>query len=203
MIIQRQPASVNSDIWEHVRFANPRNNPVLSIVNTIHPKNLELFALRPFLRRFAARTWEELPTHNGAVCQTFYEAARQRGLLSNPDQEAVICLQNAIDLQKHPSNMPFRLAQMVNYGPGCRQLDNQFFAKLADEGDALQDVHRKIDHLLHPDRYAYCGPQDDQMPPISDFDSHLSLLTPGQHSVASKSIEAFAYGTHQFMFLQD
>jgi hypothetical protein len=115
------PASVNSDIWERVRVANPRNNPVLSIVNTIHPRNLELFALRPFLRRFAARTWEELRTHNGEVCQAFYQAARQLGLLSNPDQEAVICLQNAIDLQKHPSDMPFLWAQMVNYSPGRRQ----------------------------------------------------------------------------------
>jgi hypothetical protein len=57
-------------------------------------------------------------------------------------------------------------------------LEAQFFTQLADQGDTVQDVHRKIDLLLHPDRYVYCDPRnDDQMPPTSDPDSTLLPLT--------------------------
>jgi hypothetical protein len=140
------------DVCETVRFANPRKSPVLCIVNDAHPKNHERFALRLFLRRFAARTWKELRTYDGEVYQTFYEAARKRGLVSNPDQEAQIFRQDAIDLQRPPSDVRFLLAQMVNYGARRQPLEDQFFAQLADQGDTVQHVHHKIDLLLHPDR---------------------------------------------------
>jgi MoxR-like ATPase len=47
------------------------------------------------------------------------------------------------------------------------------------------------------------GLGDDQLSISSDPDSHLSLLTPQQHSVASKIIKAVLHKTHQLMFLQD
>jgi hypothetical protein len=37
-------------------------------------------------------------------------------------------------------------------------LEERFFAQLADEGDTVEDVHRKIDLLLHSNVYADCDP---------------------------------------------
>jgi hypothetical protein len=82
--------------------------------------------------------------------------------------------------------MRFLLAPMVNYGARREPVEGQFFAQLANEGDTVEDVRRRIDLLLHSHIYAYCDPHDnDQIPPISDPDSSLSLLTPEQYSVAS------------------
>jgi hypothetical protein len=135
--------------------------------------------LRLLLRRFAAGTWEGLPTCNGQFYHSFYEAAQQRWLVSNENQEAAICVQEPVDLQRPPGCIPFLLAQMVKDGARRELLVGRFFEQLADEGDTLEDVHRKIDLLLHSDVYAYYDPHDDdQLPPISDPDSSLSLLTP-------------------------
>jgi hypothetical protein len=56
--------------------------------------------------------------------------------------------------------------------------------------------------LLHPfDMSSYDSLGDDQLSTSSDPDPHLSLLTPEQHSVASKIIKAMLHETHQLMFL--
>jgi hypothetical protein len=73
----------------------------------------EVFALRPLLWQSPARSWEDLPYHNGEVHYTFYEAARQLGLISNRDHEAKICLQDAVDLNRPASDIRFLLAQTV------------------------------------------------------------------------------------------
>jgi hypothetical protein len=74
---------------------------------------------------------------------------------------------------------------------------------LTNDGDTSDSVRRKIDILLHPfDMSSYDGLDDDQPSISSDPDSHLSLLTPEQHSVASKIIKAVSHETHQLMFLQ-
>jgi Cdc6-like AAA superfamily ATPase len=49
---------------------------------------------------------------------------------------------------------------------------------------------------------SYDGLGDDQTSISSDPDSYLSLLTPEQHSVASKIIKAVLHERHQLMFLQ-
>jgi hypothetical protein len=57
--------------------------------------------------------------------------------------------------------------------------------------------YRRIDLLLHSDVYPYRDPHDDDpMPPISDPDSFLPLLTPEQYSVLSQIIEAVKHETH-------
>jgi type II secretory pathway predicted ATPase ExeA len=82
-------------------------------------------------------------------------------------------------------------------------LEQRRFAQLADEGDIVDDIHRKIDLLLHSADYAYCDIHgNDQMPPIYDPDSSLTLLTPEQSSVASHITDAVIHETHQLMFLQ-
>jgi hypothetical protein len=74
---------VDKDICKPVRFANPRKNSAICILRSVHPKMHEPFALRLLLRRFPARSWEDLRFHNGEMHQTFHEAARQLGLVSN------------------------------------------------------------------------------------------------------------------------
>jgi hypothetical protein len=92
---------------------------------------------------------------------------------------------------------------MVYYDASRESLETRFCDHLADDGDAPDSVRRKIDLLLHPfDMSFYDGLSDDQPFISSDFDSHSSLLTPEQHSVASKIIKVVLHETHQFMFLQ-
>jgi hypothetical protein len=163
----------------------------------------ELFALKLFLRRIPARSLEDLRFHNGEVHQTFHAAARQLGLVSNRDQEAEICLQDAIDLNRPASGICFLLAQMVYYGASRKSLETRFCDHLADDGDTLDSVRRKIDLLLQPFNMPSCDDLgDDQRSISSDSDSHLSLLIPEQHFVASKITKAVLHEAHQLRFLQ-
>jgi hypothetical protein len=137
------------------------------------------------------------------VHQTFHQTARQLGLVSNRDQEAEICLQDPIDLNRPASDIRFLLAQMVYYGASHKSLETRFCDHLADDGDTPDCVHRKIDLLFHPfDMSSYDSLGDDQLSISSDPDFHLSLLTPEQHSFASKIIKAVLHETHQLMLLQ-
>jgi hypothetical protein len=116
--VDARPAScdVDKDGFEPVRFASPRKNSAVCILHSVHPRTEKLFALELLLRQFPARRWEDLRYHNGEVHQTFHEAARQLGLVSNRDQEAEICPQDAIGLNRLASDIRFLLAQMVYYG---------------------------------------------------------------------------------------
>jgi hypothetical protein len=137
------------------------------------------------------------------VHQTFHEAARQLGLVSNRDQEAEICLQDATDVNRPASDIRFLLAQMVYDGASRQSLETRSCDHLADDGDTPDSVRRKIDLVLHPfDMSSSDGLGDDQLSISSDPDSYLSLLTPEHHSVASKIIKAVLHETHQLMFLQ-
>jgi hypothetical protein len=87
--VDTRPASCDWDkaVCEPVRFANPRKNSAICILRSVHPRMHGLFALRLFLRGFPARSWDDLRFHNGEVHQTFHEAARQLGLVSNRDKK--------------------------------------------------------------------------------------------------------------------
>jgi hypothetical protein len=124
-------------------------------------------------------------------------------LVSNRDQEAEICIQDAIDLNRPASDIRFLLAQMVYYGASRESLESHFYDHLAYNGDTPDSVRCKIDLLLCPfDMSSYDSLGDDQLSISSDPDSHLFLLTPEQHSVASKIIKAVLHETQQLMFLQ-
>jgi hypothetical protein len=109
--VDARPAScdVDKDVCEPVCFANPKKNSAICILCSVHPRMHELFALRLLLRRFPARSWEDLRFHNGEVHPTFHEAACQLGLVPNRDQEAEICLQDGIDLNRPASDIRFLL----------------------------------------------------------------------------------------------
>jgi hypothetical protein len=189
--VDARPASfdVDEDVCEPVRLANPRKNSAMCILRSVHPQMHELFALRLLLRRFPARSWENLRFHNGELHHAFHEAARQLGLISNRDQEAEICLQDVIDLNRPTSDIRFLLAQMVYHGTSRESLETRFRDHLADDGDTPDSVRRKIDLLFHPfDMSSYDGLGDDQLSISSDSDSHLSLLAPEQQTVASEII---------------
>jgi hypothetical protein len=192
---------VDKNVCEPVRFANPRKNSGICILRLVHPRMHENCALRLLLRRFPARSWENLRFHNGEVHQTFHEAARQLGLVSNREQEAEICFQDPIDLNRPASDTRFLLAHAVYYGASRESLETSFCDHLADDGDTPDSVRRKIDLLLHPfDMSPYNGLGDDQLFISSCPDSHLSLLTPEQYSIASIIIKAVLHETHHSCF---
>jgi Cdc6-like AAA superfamily ATPase len=102
-----------------------------------------------------------------------------------------------------PSDTRFRLIQMVHYGASRETLECQFRSQLADEGDTIDSVHRKIGALLHPESSACWDLQEEnEMPSPFGVDESLSVLTSEQHAVASQIIEAGIYQTDQLMFLQ-
>jgi hypothetical protein len=95
------------------------------------------------------------------------------------------------------------LAQTVYYGASRESLETRFCDHLVDGGDTPDSVRRKIDLLLHSfDMTSDDSLSDDQLSISSDPDSHLSRLTPEQHSIASKIIKAVLHETYQLMFLQ-
>jgi hypothetical protein len=64
---------------------------------------------------------------------------------------------------------------MVYYGASRESLEAHFCNHLADDGDILDSVRRKIDLMLHPfDMSSHNGLGDDQLSVSSDPDSHLS-----------------------------
>jgi hypothetical protein len=150
--VDARPTScdIDKDVCAPVRFANPRKNSAICILRSVHLPMHELSALRLLLRWFPARSWEDLRFHNGEMHQTFHEAARQRGLVTNRDREAEICLQDTIDLNRPASDIRFRLAQMVYYGASCESLETRFCDHLADNKDTSDFIRHKIDFLLHP-----------------------------------------------------
>jgi hypothetical protein len=91
---------------------------------------------------------------------------------------------------------------MVYYRASRESLEARFCDHLADDGDALDFVFRKMDLLLHPfDVSSYDGLWDDQLSISSNPDSQLSLLTPEQHSIASKlSKRSYMRHTNSFFF---
>jgi hypothetical protein len=92
---------------------------------------------------------------------------------------------------------------MVYYGASRGSLETCFCHNLANERDTPDSVGRKIHLLLHPfDMSSYDGLGDDELSISSDPDSHLSLLTAEQHSVASKIVKAVLHETHQLIVLQ-
>jgi hypothetical protein len=68
--LDAQPSSSDVDryVYLPVHFANRRKNPVIGVLNSVYPRNHELFALRLLLRRFPARNRERLHSHDGQVC---------------------------------------------------------------------------------------------------------------------------------------
>jgi hypothetical protein len=54
-VVQNKSGNLDPDVCQPVNFAQPRKKPILCILNSVHPKDQELFALRLLLRRFPAR----------------------------------------------------------------------------------------------------------------------------------------------------
>jgi hypothetical protein len=62
---------VHRDACDPVRFEKSNKEPVLGIINSVHPRNHKLFPLKPFLRQLPARSWDELRSVNEERCQVF------------------------------------------------------------------------------------------------------------------------------------
>jgi hypothetical protein len=83
------------------------------------------------------------------VHQTFHEAGRPLRLVSNRDEEAEICIRDAIDFNRAASDIRFLLTEMVYYGASRESLETYFCDCLTDDGDTPDFVRRKIDFLLY------------------------------------------------------
>jgi hypothetical protein len=142
---------LNRNVYNLIGFENLRKEPMVCILNSIYPKNQELFALRLLLRHIAARSWNELRMDNNELCATFYEAVRRIDLVANQDEEAVICLKDAIALRRPSSDTRFLLALMILYGASREPLESRFSVQLVAKGDIMDSVHHKINRLLSCD----------------------------------------------------
>jgi hypothetical protein len=67
--------------------------------------------------------------------------------VSHRDQ-AVICLQDAVDMRQPPSDVRFLPVQMIAFGANREKLLIMFRNHLADVGDSEADVNVKIDNLI-------------------------------------------------------
>jgi hypothetical protein len=134
---KRRSESSDPDQCQPLYYANRMQKPILCMLHSVHPRDRERFALRLLLRNFPARSWEELRTRNGRIWDTFDEAAHEAGLVSDRDDEAVICLQDAVDMRRPPSDVRFLLAQMIAFGASRERLLVMFRNHLADVGDIV------------------------------------------------------------------
>jgi hypothetical protein len=115
-----------TDRGEPPHFANPRRKQILCMLNSVRPSDQERFALRLLLRTFAVRSWDELLTQHGHVCGTFHEAACEAGLIKDRQDEAEMCMQDAVDMNRPPSELRFMMAQMIAYGANRATLIARF-----------------------------------------------------------------------------
>jgi hypothetical protein len=79
----------------------------------------------------------------------FSDAARSAGLVGDRNHAASIYSQNAVDIHRPPSEIRFILAQTVHSGASREQLENRFLPYLRNDNDNADDVHRKLDALIH------------------------------------------------------
>jgi hypothetical protein len=114
----------------------------------------------------------------------------------NQEQEAQICLHDAVELDRPPSDIRFFLVSMVHSGASGEILECRFRLQLADERNVIDSVHRKIDALLHPESSACWNLQEENEVLLTfAVDESLSVLTSELHRVPSQIIEALIHQT--------
>jgi hypothetical protein len=118
------------------------------MLNAVPPGRTEEFALRILLRHFAARDWEQLRTQNGKLFKTFGEAALSLGLVGDVNQNARICLNDAITFNRPPSDIRFLFVLCVRNGADFDSLLQDYIGAMADDGDSEEAVQVKIDELM-------------------------------------------------------
>jgi hypothetical protein len=155
------------------RIVKPRPSPILCMLGAVNVKKTELFAMRILLRQFPARGWESLREHAGRVWPTFREAVQALGIISDRQDEARICLTDAAEMNRPPSDMRFLLAQMVRYGADPIPLEDEFADQLAEPrrpNETRQQIHEQIMRMAHEsDLSAYAD--GDSLPDRPDPDS--------------------------------
>jgi hypothetical protein len=141
------------------------------MLNPVSPSRTEEFALRILLRHFPAREWEDLRTHNGTLFTTFAGAALALGLVGNVNQNARICLDDAIIFNRPPSDIRFLLVLCVRNGADFPSLLHDYFGAMADDGDSESEVQVKINELMA----SFVDPYVDHafVPPVSRIEEAI------------------------------
>jgi hypothetical protein len=121
----------------------------------------------------------------------FYGAAHEAGLVSDRDDEGVICLQDAVDRRRLPSDVRCLLAQMIAFGASRERLLVMFRNHLAAVGDSDADVNKKIDGLMAAQHEPWSTEAtDDDFPEDLDEKTAWGRLTMEQNIVATGIVGA-------------
>lgn len=125
-------------------------------IEIVNPSNQEKFALRLLLLNYAAKSYDELKTIDGVCYPTFYEAAFRRGLVGGDINEYYLCLEEAIKVNRPPSDLRFMIAIFAQQGAPFKQMLDDFSEPLsADLGDiplysAMSTLLNQM-HMMIPD----------------------------------------------------
>jgi hypothetical protein len=191
------------DRGEPPHFANTRRKQIMCMLNNVRPSDEERFALRLLLRSFAVWSWEKLLTRHGGVGATFHEAACAAGLIKGRQDEAEICMQDPVDMNRPPSELRFMMAQMIEYGANREALMARFIQYLGDYGDTEDVMNAKIDGCSAGVRRPFVHrPEDEEDSVPVDDDVALQPLTDEQRVVARRIINCITENRSQLMFLE-
>ena len=129
-------------------------------INIVDPSNRQKFALRLLLLNFPARSYDDLKTVDDVLYESFYDAAFHRGLVGN-SAEYYLCIQEAIDTNRPPSDVRFMIALFAQQGaPFKKMLDDyqEYLSKdlkditlYASMTTLLEQMHMMIPDFLGDD----------------------------------------------------
>ena len=133
-------------------------------INIVDPSNRQKFALRLLLLNFPARSYDDLKTVDDVLYESFYDAAFHRGLVGN-SAEYYLCIQEAIDTNRPPSDVRFMIALFAQQGaPFKKMLDDyqEYLSKdlkditlYASMTTLLEQMHMMIPDFLGDDIVNY------------------------------------------------
>jgi hypothetical protein len=153
------------------------------------------------LSRFPARGWEELRTRNGTVFGCVSEAPLAVPLVGDVNQNARICLFDAMRLERPPGDLRFLVILLVRNGASFDLLCPEFVEVLADAGDSEIDVSVKLEALMD----SFIDPPLDHelVPPVSKAEAVIwDELNDEQKVAADAILGAVMDKSAQLMFLE-
>jgi hypothetical protein len=196
-VVSRPGRNMDEDVCIPTHFVSMRKSPIICVLNSVRIHNTELFALRLLLRLYPARSWEELRARDGVLFDSHAEMVKYLGLVQNTDDEARIALNDALAMNRPPSEIRFLFAQVAPYVADTSVLEQEFWPHFFDAGDTDESVRVTLHRLFQADDYLGV----DQFP-VEDSGPNWSHLTGEQRHVAGRIFEGVVNNTGQLFFLQ-
>lgn len=108
-----------------INRVHKKKNRSYCSIETVDPSKHEKFALRLLLLNYPARSYEHLLTVDDVVYQSFYEAALHKGLVGDCN-EYFICIEEAIETNRPPSDIRFMIALFAQQGAPLKKMINNY-----------------------------------------------------------------------------